>query len=294
MAVDHELFVVDDAMSNDAGADAHGGTLGHRLGKYLEALDRSDPIEALSIAMRDIAATARHLGISETEADDLLSKLDANLNRKVLFESRLLDQFPRFLMPSELRESETFFRIGYLDSDLLIPVIDTLVYIGKDEDDDGRTYAVFVDAEIDSGISDCDAPGRTQHRYPIDSMSGLFTFERALERLMICSLARKAPFQRSSRTIELPDGRCILVKGFAFIGDDVYALNYFTECESPEGDILVNEVDDIWAIVRPEVEQYGFSTAMIVAHRLRAAPGILPEPPAEFRFSRKSGAWIRE
>ena len=111
------------------------------------------------------------------------------------FEGRDLTSYAQPVEPGTLTPGETYFTIQYADSDLLIPIMETIVFVGRDldPDDPGRLY--FQDVEchrmgIKYGSGSWEETGFRTCRE--DGANYIFEFERALEELMKCSLRRHA------------------------------------------------------------------------------------------------------
>ena len=63
------------------------------------------------------------------------------------FESRDLKPYQEYVSASALTEGETYFRVQYLDDQMLVPELRPLVFIGRDREvgDSGQLY--FQDAD---------------------------------------------------------------------------------------------------------------------------------------------------
>lgn len=95
--------------------------------------------------------------------------------------------------------------VNYLDDDMLIATMETVVFIGRnlEQDDVGKVY--FQDAasyregiRFDSKPQDDELPVRF-FSGPETQTAHIFEFEQALEELMKCSLRRKAGKEASAR-----------------------------------------------------------------------------------------------
>ena len=120
------------------------------------------------------------------------------------FEAREIKPYSVPVLASELKVGSVYFNIFYVNDDHQNPIMETLVYIGRnldidfidkdpDWDDKGKVY--FQDYESyargirfetfakgDEAIFSC----RSE-----DDLNGVFEFERALDLLMWCSLRRR-------------------------------------------------------------------------------------------------------
>jgi hypothetical protein len=110
------------------------------------------------------------------------------------FERRDLPVHANPVTSSELRKGEVYFAVNYVDDEMQVPVIRTLVFIGKDLEpqDSGQVY--FQDVEsyregfrYGSEVTDEWARFETGSE---NEVSHIFHYERALEELMRCSLRR--------------------------------------------------------------------------------------------------------
>jgi hypothetical protein len=65
----------------------------------------------------------------------------------VYFEGRELKEYAEPVLANELREGEIYFSVNYVDDDMLIPVMETVVFIGRNLEpgDVGQVY--FQDVE---------------------------------------------------------------------------------------------------------------------------------------------------
>jgi len=90
---------------------------------------------------------------------------------------------------------ETYFSVQYMDSDLLIPTIETLVFVGRNLNPRETNLLYFQDVECylegikygsssynDTGFQTC----------PEDGTKHIFEYERALDEFMKCSLRRRS------------------------------------------------------------------------------------------------------
>jgi len=113
----------------------------------------------------------------------------------VYFEGRELKEYAEPVSANELREGEIYFSINYVDDSMLIPVMATVVYIGKnlEPNDVGQVY--FQDVEsYREGICYGGTRKKESADFQVGSeneLSHIFEYEQALEALMRCSLNRK-------------------------------------------------------------------------------------------------------
>ena len=64
------------------------------------------------------------------------------------FEGRELKEYAEPVSATELREGDVYFALNYVDCDLLVPVVETVVFIGRDlePDDVGQVYIQDVES----------------------------------------------------------------------------------------------------------------------------------------------------
>lgn len=112
------------------------------------------------------------------------------------FGARDLKPYADPVQPDSLKEGEVYFSVTFIDDGMLEPVIETLVFIGADEEETSSDGKLFQDANsYYAGIrlsSATEADGAKFSRYSKDSLNSLFEFEQALEALMACSMRREA------------------------------------------------------------------------------------------------------
>ena len=110
------------------------------------------------------------------------------------FEGRELTSHGNPVSSTELQEGEIYFAVNYVDDEMLIPIMRTLVFIGRDLEpkDAGQVY--FQDVEsyregfrYGSEVTDEWASFESGSE---NELGHIFQFERALESLMCCSLRR--------------------------------------------------------------------------------------------------------
>jgi len=114
------------------------------------------------------------------------------------FEPRELKPFAEPITKDELKEGSIYFFIEYIGEDMLIPSMETVVFIGRnlEADDVGRVY--FQDIEsYQEGVrydSATDSPSPLTRFYECSDreVNHVFDFDHALEELMRCALNRKS------------------------------------------------------------------------------------------------------
>lgn len=99
--------------------------------------------------------------------------------------------------PVEYQDLEVgieYFIVRFVDDDMLIPTIESLIYIGEDllEEDEGSCYFQDIESYLD-GISfpnDERVNEAVVHRQPKNELSSICSFESSLNELLKCSLRR--------------------------------------------------------------------------------------------------------
>lgn len=111
------------------------------------------------------------------------------------FEGRELKTFAEPVSSAELRKGEVYFAINYIDDAMLIPVMETLVFVGSNLEPGDVGEAYFQDVEsYREGVPynfGADEGSATFYSGPENELNHIFTYERALDVLMRCSLRRR-------------------------------------------------------------------------------------------------------
>jgi hypothetical protein len=110
------------------------------------------------------------------------------------FEARELKSYAEPVSISDLREGEVYFSVQFADENLLVPIVQPLVFVGRNLVEGDGDLLYFQDFESYSmgvryaSASDGDATA-FQVRGP-DDTKHIFEYERALDTLLKCSLRR--------------------------------------------------------------------------------------------------------
>ena len=111
------------------------------------------------------------------------------------FEARNLKSYAEPISKSDLKEGEVYFALQFADEDLLIPIMHPYVFVGTDLDEGDKDLFYFQDFEFYSaGVRwppTSEEDRMAFHVYGPTEGKHLFDFERALDRLLVCSLRRK-------------------------------------------------------------------------------------------------------
>lgn len=110
------------------------------------------------------------------------------------FEARDLMPYAEPVRSGSLREGEVYFSIQYADENMLVPVIETLVFAGRNLDNKDPELMYFQDAEsyLQGIRHGSDEPESASFQLGREGkINHIFEYEHALEELMKCSLRRR-------------------------------------------------------------------------------------------------------
>jgi hypothetical protein len=110
------------------------------------------------------------------------------------FEERELNPESKPARVADLAEGEVYYLVEYVDGERLIPVLDTVVFIGRNLEagDKGEVYfqdAFSYDEEVRYGKADNPEWAAFLIK-PEYELNNVFEFEQAMEELMCCSVRR--------------------------------------------------------------------------------------------------------
>ena len=109
----------------------------------------------------------------------------------IVFEKRELTPFAEPVSTSKLKEGSVYFAVNFVDDEMRIPIVETLVFIGRD----GTGVLRFQDVEsFRQGVrfeTATDDDHAIFFQCPEDHANHIFEYEHALEALMRCSLRRR-------------------------------------------------------------------------------------------------------
>ncbi len=111
------------------------------------------------------------------------------------FEGRELRPYAESVSSTELREDEVYFAVNFVDDEMLIPIMETLVFVGRnfEPDDIGKVYFQDVESHRE-GVQytgDSDVGWAKFISGSENELGHIFDYEHALEALMWCSLRRE-------------------------------------------------------------------------------------------------------
>ena len=111
------------------------------------------------------------------------------------FPERELPDNAEPISASDLRERQVYFAVNHVDDQMLIPVVETIVFVGRNKEagDVGQVYFQDVESHRE-GVSydweSSDGPAKFQSGSE-EEISHIFDYGHALEVLMRCSLRRQ-------------------------------------------------------------------------------------------------------
>ncbi|HZE68521.1 MAG TPA: hypothetical protein VE135_03220 [Pyrinomonadaceae bacterium] len=111
------------------------------------------------------------------------------------FEGRELSTSAEPVSSTELQPGEIYFAVNFVDHEMLIPIVETLVYIGRNLEpgDIGKVYFQDIESHRE-GVGYLSSSKDNLARFLGGSQNELghiFTFEKALDVLLGCSLRRR-------------------------------------------------------------------------------------------------------
>jgi len=109
----------------------------------------------------------------------------------MLFEERDLKPYAEPVSANELKKGSIYFSVTFIDENMHIPVIETLVYVGKD--DNGLLLFQNVES-YRQGVCYDSATGNNHAAFfqtSEDQLNAIFEYEHALDELMRCLLRRQ-------------------------------------------------------------------------------------------------------
>lgn len=115
------------------------------------------------------------------------------------FEGRELNSYAQPVLPSSLHEGEVYFAVNYVDRQMLVPLLETLVFIGKNLEAGDIAKVYFQDIiSYQKGVPyQWEANDETGNFFCAseDEINHIFTYEQLLNELMKCSLRRASTKQ---------------------------------------------------------------------------------------------------
>ena len=111
------------------------------------------------------------------------------------FEGRNLPEYAEPVSATDLREGEIYFAVNYVDADMLVPTMETIVFIGRNLEpgDVGQVYFQDIDSHREGVVYDGnvnDAAAKFQMGSE-NEINHIFDYEHAVEELMRCLTRRR-------------------------------------------------------------------------------------------------------
>lgn len=115
------------------------------------------------------------------------------------FEARDLKPYAEPVLAGNLKAGSVYFSITFVDDEMHIPAMETLVFVGKnlEENDSARVYFQDIDSyregiRYESATEDDHA---TFFECADNELNNVFEYEQALDVLMRCLLKRKGSLE---------------------------------------------------------------------------------------------------
>lgn len=115
------------------------------------------------------------------------------------FEARDLPERAEFVALRDLRRGTVYFSVSFADDEGLVPLLEPLVFIGRDLEEPGKKKIYFQDAgsylageraySENNDQEQINASNAVVYSFPEDA-GCVHQYERALEALMRCSVRR--------------------------------------------------------------------------------------------------------
>lgn len=110
------------------------------------------------------------------------------------FDGRDVPPYAVYAEASALMVGNTYFVLHYLDDRMSVPELKPVVFIGRDLEDDHPGHLYFQDAGsyLEGARFDSSTAGDEAEFHTVNENTPfVFEFERALDRLLYCSLTRR-------------------------------------------------------------------------------------------------------
>lgn len=113
----------------------------------------------------------------------------------LLFEARELPSCAEPISDAELQEGAVYFFVSFIDEQMLIPTMDTVVFVGRNLEAGDEDQVYFQDIESFRRGVRYDTAQEGDHAVFLsgsrNELGHVFNYERALDRLLVCSLRRR-------------------------------------------------------------------------------------------------------
>lgn len=105
------------------------------------------------------------------------------------FEGRELKPYAEPVSAAELKQGSAYFAVTFVDEDMLIPTMETVVFIGRNLEPGDIDRVYFRD--VRSFREGVDSETEWDYTASENNINHIFEFERALDQLLACSLRRR-------------------------------------------------------------------------------------------------------
>ena len=113
----------------------------------------------------------------------------------MVFESRKLTPYAEPVEASKLKTGTIYFFLNYTDSEMLIPTLEPMVFVGRNLEPSDTEQVYFQDLDsYQHGIRYESASSKSEATFSAGSetrINHVFEYEHALDELMRCSLRRE-------------------------------------------------------------------------------------------------------
>ena len=111
------------------------------------------------------------------------------------FEERELKPYAEPIAASDLKEEAIYFFVNFVDEEMLVPTMETVVYVGEnlDSGDENQVYFQDIDS-FNRGVRyghESDGDHALFQKGSKSELEHVFTFDGALDVLLACSLRRR-------------------------------------------------------------------------------------------------------
>ena len=105
-------------------------------------------------------------------------------------EAREIPDYAEPVKPDQLKVGEVYWAVRFIDQDMLIPTLEPRVFIGRDLEsgDSGLLYFRDAPSYFRTATEESEGIVVTMHE---SDLTYLFEFDRALDRLLVCSERRR-------------------------------------------------------------------------------------------------------
>ena len=117
------------------------------------------------------------------------------------FEGREIKSYAEPISANELREGSIYFFVNFVDDEMLIPTMQTVVYVGENFEPGDNDQVYFQDIEsFNRGVTYTSEPDGDVAVFQTGSkheLGHVFDFEHALDVLLACSIRRQKRQQKA-------------------------------------------------------------------------------------------------